>query len=142
MTSVSLDAWKMAPRRSRSARNSPALVMLPLCATATRPLLSLLTLPGDDPLIGPLIIAGLEAAGRLAPGCHGVPSAGSLAFAATVRMIHRVHGDAAVVRHLAQPAFPSGLAQRDVLVVHVAHLADRRHAVERHAADFSGRQLQ
>ena len=39
MTSVSLDAWKMEPRRSSSSRSSAALVMLPLCATATRPLL-------------------------------------------------------------------------------------------------------
>ena len=39
MTSVSLEAWKMEPRRPRSARSSAALVMLPLWATATSPLL-------------------------------------------------------------------------------------------------------
>ena len=31
--------WKMDPCRSSSRRRSPALVMLPLCATAIRPLL-------------------------------------------------------------------------------------------------------
>ena len=39
MTSVSLEAWKMAPLASSSARSSVALVMLPLWATAIRPLL-------------------------------------------------------------------------------------------------------
>ena len=39
ITSVSLEAWKIEPSRSNSRRSSPALVMLPLCATATWPLL-------------------------------------------------------------------------------------------------------
>jgi len=36
---VSLEAWKIDPSPSSERRSSPALVMLPLCATAMRPLL-------------------------------------------------------------------------------------------------------
>ena len=46
------------------------------------------------------------------------------------------------MRHLAQPALASGLAQRNIFVIHVADLADGGHAIERHAADFAGGQLQ
>ena len=36
---MSLDAWKIEPRAPVRLRSSAALVMLPLCATAIRPLL-------------------------------------------------------------------------------------------------------
>ena len=76
---------------------------------------------------------------------HGVtgcrPPRG-FALAAAVRVIHRVHRDAAIVRHLAHPALASGLAERYVFVLDVAHLADGRHALHRHAADFARGQLQ
>ncbi len=39
ITSVSLEDWKIDPCCSNSRRSSPALMMLPLCATAMRPLL-------------------------------------------------------------------------------------------------------
>ena len=51
-------------------------------------------------------------------------------------------GNAAVMRALAHPALASGLAQRDVLVIAVAHDADGRHAVRRYAPDFGRRQFQ
>ena len=99
-------------------------------------------LPADDELIGPLVVARLVAACRLAPRGHRMTSAGGLAFAAAVRMVDRVHGHAAVGRANAQPAVASGLADRNVLVIGVADLADRRHALHQHLAGLAGRQLQ
>src|SRR5687767_16039033 len=68
-------------------------------------------------------------------------AARGLAFTAAERVIHRVHGHAAHVRTLAQPAAAAGLADRDILVVDVADLADRREAVLVNLADFAGRHL-
>src|SRR6202166_2565117 len=51
-------------------------------------------------------------------------AAGGAAFAATVRMVDRVHGDAAVVRLAAQPAIATGLADRDIHVIRIGHRAD------------------
>src|SRR3712207_1682838 len=48
-------------------------------------------------------------------------TAGGAAFTATVRVVDGVHGDAAVVRTLAEPAVATGLADRDVHVVRVRH---------------------
>src|SRR5580704_5136801 len=53
---------------------------------------------------------------------------GAAAFAAAERMIDRIHRDAAVMRHAAQPALAPGLADRDVHVVGVGDRADRPHA--------------
>src|SRR5437016_14564883 len=57
-----------------------------------------------------------------------MPAARCLAFAAAERMIDRVHGNATDVRTLAEPAAASRFADRHVLVIEVAHLADRREA--------------
>ncbi len=69
-------------------------------------------------------------------------AAGGLAFAAAVRVIHRVHGDAAVGGANALPAIASRLADRHILVIGIAHLADGRHALHQHLAGLAGRQLQ
>jgi hypothetical protein len=53
------------------------------------------------------------------------------AFAAAVRVIDRIHRNAAIVRALAQPALAPGLAERNVFVIDVAHLPDGRHAIGR-----------
>src|SRR6185503_15354738 len=90
--------------------------------------------PLDDERLGPLVLAGLVSLGGLAPRGHGVPSAGGLAFAPAVRMVHGVHGDAAVVGTAAQPARAAGLPARDVLVVDVADLAHGGVAVHGHHA--------
>src|SRR5689334_635272 len=63
-------------------------------------------------------------------------------LAAAVRMIDRVHRDAAHARPPSAPARPSGLPVRDVLVLEVADLADRRPAGEADAAELAGRQLE
>ena len=66
---------------------------------------------------------GLLALG-LAPGRCRRTAAGALALAATERVIDRVHGDAANLGPLAQPAALARLADREQLVLRVAHLAD------------------
>src|ERR1039457_2802264 len=96
----------------------------------------------DNPLVGALVIARFETASGLAPGSHRVTAAGGFALAAAMRVIHRVHRNAAVVGHLAQPTLASGFAEGNIFVIQVAHLADGGHAFERHAADFARGQLQ
>src|SRR5215207_3999392 len=86
-----------------------------------------------DHVLRALVLARLVAAGRLAPRGDGVATARGLALAAAVRVIDRVHGDAADVRADALPARAPGLAEGDVLVLDVAHLPDGRHADDRHA---------
>src|SRR5205085_2770668 len=86
-----------------------------------------------DHLRGALVLARLVAARRLAPGRDGVASARSLALAAAVRVIHRVHRHAADVRAYAVPARAPGLAVGDVLVLDVADLTDGRVADDGHA---------
>ncbi len=46
------------------------------------------------------------------------------------------------MRPLAKPAGAPRLTERNVFVIHVAHLPHRGHAFERHAADFARRELQ
>src|ERR1043165_3730837 len=94
--------------------------------------LALLLLPGvaarHDEFLRLLVGAGLLALGRLAPRRHRVTAARGAAFAAAVRVIDRVHRDAAVVRTAAEPARAAGLADRRVHVIRVRHRADGRHA--------------
>src|SRR5689334_4970861 len=68
-------------------------------------------------------------------------AARSLAFAATERVIDRVHRDAAHVRTLAHPALAAGLADRHVLVIDVADLADGCKALDADVAELAGRHL-
>src|SRR5580765_8942205 len=88
--------------------------------------IGLLPFPFENHAVRALVAARLVALRRLAPRRDGVPSAGRLAFAAAERMVDRVHADAAVVRTKAEPAAAAGLADRDVLVIEIADLADRR----------------
>src|SRR5215472_8970621 len=94
---------------------------------------------GDDELGGLLVLAGLLALGREAPRRGRMAAA---LGAAAVRMIDRIHGDAAVVRHAAHPALAAGLADRDVHMVGVRHRADGRHAAAVHQALLGGVQPQ
>ena len=66
-------------------------------------------------------------------------AAGGLALTAAERVIHRIHRDAADVRPLAQPPAPPGLADRHVLVIDVADLADRGEALDVDLPDFARR---
>src|SRR4051794_31494497 len=83
----------------------------------------------DDHAIRPLVIAGLEPLRELTPRRAWMTSTARAPLASTHRVIDRVHGDAAVVRPLSEPARTPGLAERDVRVVGVRDLADGRVAV-------------
>src|ERR1700759_2547081 len=69
-------------------------------------------------------------------------SAGGLAFAAAERMVDRFHGNAAVVRTLAEVTRPAGFADRNVLVLEVADLADRGVAANVDFAHLTGRETE
>ena len=88
-----------------------------------------------------LAVARLVALGRQAPRRHRMAAARGLAFAAAERMVDRVHRDAAHVRTLAHPAAASRLADRHVLVIDVADLADRREALHADLANLARRHL-
>src|SRR5690242_4108876 len=66
-------------------------------------------------------------------------AARGLAFTTAERVVHRVHRHAADVRPLAEPAAAAGLADRHVLVIEIADLADRRHALDVDLPDFARR---
>src|SRR5471030_59851 len=97
--------------------------------------------PLNDELIRALVVPRLVTLGRHAPRGDRMPAARGLAFAATQRMVNRVHRHAAHVRTLALPAAAAGLADRDVLVVDVADRADRREALHVDLADLARRHL-
>src|SRR5437867_3193604 len=108
-----------------------------------RPIPRLLFLPSrHDPRVRrPRAPSGLVDLGRLAPRRHGVIPL-PLALAAAHGMVDWVHDRAAHCRPEATPTHAASLADRDVLVVEVAHLTERGHAVETDEADLTGRQLQ
>src|SRR5215470_1251185 len=57
-------------------------------------------------------------------------------------MVDRIHRNTAIVRALAHPTLASGFADGLVLVLDIAHLADRGHTVDEHAPRLAGRQLE
>src|SRR4029453_19047912 len=67
----------------------------------------------------------------------GVAAARGAAFAAAVRVIDRIHGDASNDRATAEPTVAAGLADHDVLVVGVGHRADGGQALARHQAQLA-----
>src|SRR6516162_1578226 len=88
----------------------------------------------QNELVGRLVVAGLLALGRLAPRGDRMAAARGAALTAAVRMVDRVHGDAAVVRAAAHPALAAGLADRDVHVIGIRHRADGGAATAVHQA--------
>src|SRR5688572_367298 len=88
----------------------------------------------QDLAVGLLVVTRLLALGRDAPGRDPVHAA---VGAAAVRVVDRVHGDAAGRRADAQPARAARLAEDGVLVVRVADGADGRHALGLHHAHFA-----
>src|SRR6187200_1937061 len=97
------------------------------------PLLALaLMTRAHDEFVGRLVGPRLLALGRLAPRRHRVTAAGGAALAAAMRVVDRVHRDAAIVRALSQPAVATGLAEIDVAMVRVGHRTHRRQARAMH----------
>src|SRR5260221_8759453 len=78
--------------------------------------LTLFSLARHNPFIRALVVASLESARRLSPRRHRMSAAGSLALAAAMRVIHRIHRDATIVRHLPHPALATGFTQAHVFV--------------------------
>src|SRR5690606_39599281 len=74
-----------------------------------------------DELVGRLVGPGALALGGLAPRRDRMTAARGAAFTTAVRVVDRIHCDAAVVRTLAAPARAAGLAGVDVAVVGVGH---------------------
>src|SRR5580698_8262285 len=99
-----------------------------------RSLLLPLVAADENESVGRLVRTGLLALGRLAPRGHRVAAARGAAFAAAVRMVDRVHDDAAVMRAPAEPAGTTGLADRDVHVIRVRHRTDGAAATGVHQA--------
>src|SRR5690606_2430107 len=87
-----------------------------------------------DHRIGALGASRLHALGLLTPGRTRVATA---IRAAAVRVIDRVHRDAADRRPDAAPAIRTGLADRAQAVLFVADLADRGAALDVHPPDFA-----
>src|SRR5439155_11095161 len=89
----------------------------------------------NDQLVRFLVLApGALAERRDAPRRDRVPPALRLALAAAVRMVDRVHRRAAHGRALAEPPAAAGLPDRDVRVVGVPDLTDRRAAGQQYPA--------
>src|SRR5204862_8348495 len=86
------------PRRDPFSAISPSVVVLALRPAA------------HDVLVGRLPVPRPETLGRLAPRRRGMPSVLTLAPAATERVIHGIHGDAARDRAASEPAALAGLA--------------------------------
>src|SRR5450432_3198150 len=91
----------------------------------------------DNELVGRLVRTSAGALGRLAPRRDRVTAAGGLAFAAAMRVVDRVHGDAADVRAAALVAVAAGLAHDLVHVVGVRDRAHGGHAAVRHHAQLA-----
>src|SRR5213076_2147178 len=96
------------------------------------------TAAADDELVAGLVHPAGAPLG-LAPRVDWVPAAGRLALAATVRVVDRVHRDAADAGAATLPTHPPGLAPVDVGLLGVADLADGRAAPHVHVAYLPGR---
>src|SRR3954454_3781317 len=93
----------------------------------------------DDQSSGRLRPPGAIAHRGLAPWRLGRHPRRGLALATAVRMVARVHDDAADFRPLAHVTSAAGLAEVLVLVFEVADLADRGHAADRDPAHLARR---
>src|SRR5690606_37570123 len=88
----------------------------------------------DDELVRGLVLAGAGALGVLAPRGDRRTAARGATLTTTVRVVDRVHGDAADVRTEAHVTLAARLAEVLVHVVGIRHRAHRGHAaVQDHA---------
>src|SRR3990170_2400800 len=95
----------------------------------------------DDVFVRILPPARPRAERRLPPrAARSRQADGRPALAAAVRVVARVHGGAAHLRPAPHQAPAARSPELDLAVLHVAHLADRRHAVREYAPHLAGRQ--
>src|SRR3982750_4063028 len=99
--------------------------------------LSLLLATRDDHRLRALVVARAVALGERVPRRHRRLALAGAAFAAAVRVVDRVHGDAAHRRADALPALRAGLAVVTQAVLFVRHLTDGRAAVDVDLAHFT-----
>src|SRR5262252_6989068 len=100
----------------------------------------LLRLPLHDELIRSFVVSRFVTKGWLSPWSHGVISLHA-AFAAAMRMVDGVHNDTSVRRTNPHVPRPPSFSDRDILVVQITDLTDRRNAVDVHQSYFARRQL-
>src|ERR1700692_49096 len=92
----------------------------------------------NDHAVSALVATRLLALGLQAPWAYRVRvTLTRLAFTAAVRVIDRVHDDAAYGRANSQPAHRAGLAEDAQIMLIVADFADRRPAINMHFAHFA-----
>src|SRR5271154_5231386 len=97
----------------------------------------------NDHAVSALVATRLLALGLQSPWAHRMRVAlAGLAFAAAVRVIDRVHHDAAHRGTYAQPAHRARLAEDAQIVLIVADFADGGAAIHMHLAHFPGFQPQ
>src|SRR4029077_4304841 len=89
-----------------------------------------------------LVVAGLVTLRQLAPRADWIALGAGLAFAATMRVVDRVHCDPAHRGANAAPALRAGLADRAKIILFVANLTDGGPAIDVHFANFSRSQPQ
>src|SRR3954471_9928994 len=87
----------------------------------------------DDHLLRSLVLARLVTACRLAPGRHRIAASGSLAFAAAMWVVHRVHRHAAYMWANALPTRSASFTERNILVLNITDLAHRRTTLDGNA---------
>src|SRR5271168_4791713 len=95
----------------------------------------------DDQVVRRLLLARLVSLGGLAPRRLGMVSF-RLALATAVRMVNRVHRNAAHMTALAEPSRASGFTDRNIFMVEIADLADSRAAIRLHHPLLARRQLE
>src|ERR1700758_4445469 len=88
--------------------------------------------------VRPLIFSGLSTLSALAPRSHRMTPAGGTAFAASMRMVNRVHRNTAHTRTDTLPAAAACLADHFVLVIGVGNSPNRRHAFAAYDTHFAG----
>src|SRR5687767_11514802 len=93
--------------------------------------------PLHDHRAGALVAPGAVALRRLAPGVDRHPAFAGLSFTTTVRVVDRVHGDAANRRPDSAPARCAGLADLPQIVLFVADFTHRRSALDVDLADLT-----
>src|SRR5262249_4632617 len=110
--------------------------MICFCCSKTLSASSLLLPALDDVLVGALVVTRLLAQRRKRPRRHRVIALHA-AFTTAVRVIHRVHCHSANGGTNTKPPRAAGLAERFILMVEVADLANRRHAIHGKLANFT-----
>src|SRR5688572_15330245 len=100
----------------------------------------LLRLSLHDELVRAFVVARLVTESRLTPRRHGVIPLHS-ALTATVWVIHRIHDDAANRWTEPPMARAAGFSDRNVFVIKIPNLSDRRHAIDIDQPYFPGWQL-